>query len=119
MALTAWTEPLSAMIWLRISGVQRPRAMRSLRRYLFTTANSPARTRRVYMLDVKGSKDSLLPRIWAVEAVGMGARRREFRQPCSARSARSVDQSQRSDGWTPQRSGCSLPSDVGEPAYVA
>ena len=57
-------------------------------RYLFTTANSPLSTRRVYRFDVYGSKDSLLPRICAVDAVGMGASSSELRTPCSAISAR-------------------------------
>jgi hypothetical protein len=34
------------------------------------------------MLDVYGSKHSLLPKICDVEAVGMGATRRELRTPC-------------------------------------
>ena len=36
----------------------------------------------MYMLLVYGSMDSLLPRIWAVEAVGIGATRRLFLIPC-------------------------------------
>ena len=47
---TRCTDPWSAMIWLRTLAVQRPRVVRSLSRCLFTTANSPASTRRLYML---------------------------------------------------------------------
>ena len=73
------TEPLCAMIWLRISSVHRPRAIRSRSRCWLTTANSPASTRREYRLDVYGSKHSLLPRICAVDAVGIGASSSELR----------------------------------------
>merc|ERR1719197_1152462 len=107
------------MIWFLISGVQRPLAMRSLSRYLLTTANSPAKTRLVNMLDVNGSKDSLLPRIWAVDAVGIGASNNELRQPCSARSLRSWAQSHREEGVTFHRSGWSSPWEVGDPSYVS
>merc|ERR1719399_2612794 len=107
------------MIWLRTSGVHNPRAIKSLSRYLLTTANSPARTRLVNMLLVKGSKLSLLPRIWAVDAVGIGARRSELRQPCSARSRLSWAQSHLLLGVTFHRSGCNKPWDVGEPSYVS
>jgi len=39
-------------------------------------------TRREYRFDVYGSKHSLLPRICAVDAVGIGATSNEFRTPC-------------------------------------
>merc|ERR1719263_458977 len=116
MPATPWTDPLSAMIWFLISGVHNPRAMRSLSKYLLTTANSPARTRLVNMFDVNGSKDSLFPKIWAVEAVGIGARSNEFLHPCSARSLRNLAQSHLEEGVTFQRSGWSNPWDVGEPS---
>ena len=48
---------------------------------LFTMVNSPARTLLLYIFEVKGSVLSLLPIIWAVDAVGMGAIRRELRTP--------------------------------------
>merc|ERR1711887_343919 len=97
---TDCTEPLSAMIWFLISGVHKPRAIKLFSRYLFTTANSPARTRLVNMFDVKGSNDSLLPRIWAVDAVGIGASSSEFRHPCSAKSLRNLAQSHLEEGVT-------------------
>lgn len=40
--------------------------------------NSPESTRLEYMLEVKGSKHSLLPKICAVDAVGIGAVSREL-----------------------------------------
>ena len=43
--------------------------------------NSPASTLLLYILDVNGSVLSLLPMIWAVEAVGIGAISRELRTP--------------------------------------
>ena len=43
--------------------------------------NSPASTLLLYMLEVNGSVLSLLPMIWAVEAVGIGAISRELRTP--------------------------------------
>ena len=43
--------------------------------------NSPASTLLLYMLEVNGSVLSLLPIIWAVEAVGIGAMSRELRTP--------------------------------------
>jgi hypothetical protein len=48
---------------------------------LLTMVNSPASTLLLYMLDVNGSVLSLLPMIWAVEAVGIGAISRELRTP--------------------------------------
>ena len=71
------------------------------------------------MLLVYGSKHSLLPRIWAVDAVGMGAMSNELRMPCSLISSFKMSHSQRSDGFTPQRSNWSLPSLAGEPSNVS
>jgi hypothetical protein len=49
----------------------------------------------------------LLPRIWEVEAVGMGASSRLLRTPWAAMLARRPAQSQRALGaGTPQRSCC-------------
>ena len=48
---------------------------------LLTMVNSPASTLLLYILDVNGSVLSLLPMIWAVEAVGIGAISRELRTP--------------------------------------
>lgn len=81
------------------------------------TGNSPASTRRLYMFEVKGSVDSLFPRIWAVVAVGMGASRRELRSPNAAIRCFSAAQFQRlpAGGDTPHRSNCSLPLLAGEP----
>jgi len=49
--------------------------------YKFCTWNSPDSTRRVYMLLVYGSKLSQLPRICAVDAVGIGAISKLLRTP--------------------------------------
>ena len=96
------------------------------------------------MLDVYGSKHSLLPRIWqawtrwarigamkgldrglhvakegartcAVDAVGMGATSSELYKPWRAMRARSAGQSHLADGVTPHRSGCSTPRLAGDP----
>lgn len=48
--------------------------------------NSPARTLLVYRFEVYGSKLSLFPRIYEVEAVGIGATSNEFLAPCSMTS---------------------------------
>ena len=104
--------------WLSLFS-RAPSLSRSCSRYLFTTANSPESTRRVYRLDVYGSNDSLLPRIWAVDAVGIGATSSELRTPCSATEARNAVQSQRSVVVTPHMSGCILPFDIGLPSYVS
>ena len=69
------------------------------------------------MFEVNGSIDSLLPRIWAVDAVGIGARRSELRRPCAAILALSAAQSHRALGATPHRSYCSSPREAGEPSY--
>jgi hypothetical protein len=74
-------------------------------------------TRRLYILDVNGSVDSLLPIICAVEAVGIGAINNELRIPCSATLARNPAQSQRPPGVTSHISGCIIPLDIGEPSY--
>lgn len=57
------------------------------------------------MLDVYGSKHSLLPRIWLVEAVGIGATRREFLTPFLEIMSLNIGQSHRSDGVTFHMSG--------------
>jgi hypothetical protein len=119
MPFTFWMEPRSAMICRRTSCVHRPDSMRSCSRCLFTTGNSPASTRRLYTLDVKGSVDSLLPRICAVEAVGMGASSSELRRPCLTTRAFSASQSKRpEEGFTPHMSNCSTPLLAGEPAKL-
>ena len=64
-----------------------------------------------------GSKHSLLPRICAVDAVGIGASSSELRSPCSAIFALSAAQSQRPVGVTPHMSYCRMPFDAGEPGY--
>mmetsp|Transcript_111588 Transcript_111588/g.271097 ORF Transcript_111588/g.271097 Transcript_111588/m.271097 type:complete len:232 (-) Transcript_111588:186-881(-) len=119
MAVMRCTLPLSAIIWRRTSLVHRSRSTRSRSKCLFTTANSPASTRRLYMLDVNGSMPSLLPRICAVEAVGMGAINSELRRPCSAILAFRPAQFHRLVGVTPHMSNCSCPLLAGEPAYVS
>jgi len=53
------------------------------------------------MFDVYGSMDSLLPKICAVEAVGIGAINKLLRTPNLAILAFNADQSQRPVGSTP------------------
>ena len=70
------------------------------------------------MLLVIGSKHSVYPRICEVDAVGIGATKRELRSPVEAlalRDAQSRLPSFSVIGATDQRSGCSFPSEVGEP----
>ena len=67
----------------------------------------------------KGSIDSLLPRICAVDAVGIGATSSELRMPNLTSRALSAAQSKRFEGVTPQRSNCSWPLLAGEPAKVS
>ena len=50
------------------------------------------------MLEVYGSKHSLLPRIWEVEAVGIGASSSELRTPCCAILLRRASQSHLEEG---------------------
>ena len=47
--------------------------------------NVPANVVREYKLDVMGSNASVFPKIWAVDAVGIGATNKELRMPCCAR----------------------------------
>lgn len=53
---------------------------------------------------VYGSKHSLNPRIWLVEAVGIGERRREFLRPVLEILSFNEAQSHRDVGVIPQRS---------------
>lgn len=114
-----WIEPPAAMMRFFMLSSQRPKLIRSRRSQGHTTWKSPDSTRRAYSMDVYGSKHSFHPRICEVEAVGIGATRRELRTPCSLIWARRVVQSQRSVGTRPQRSNWSLPCDMGEPSYVS
>merc|ERR1719341_3191474 len=70
-------------------------------------------------VEVYASTLSLLPRIWAVEAVGMGANSREFRIPCLAILAFRLAQSCRLVGVTPHMSYCNCPLLTGLPSYVS
>ncbi|TNN41158.1 hypothetical protein EYF80_048673 [Liparis tanakae] len=58
-------------------------------------------------------------RIWAVEAVGMGASSRLFLTPCAAIFSFSAAQSHRSLGVLPHMSYCRTPLLTGQPAYVS
>ena len=100
-----------------MAGVQRPKSTRSFNKYLFTMGNSPESTRRMYMFEVNGSKHSLFPKIWAVEAVGMGAIKRELRMPYFRISSRNTSHSQRPEGFTFHMSNWKIPLDMGEPSY--
>ena len=60
---------------------------------------------------------SLLPRIWLVDAVGIGASSSELRSPCCLISAFSASQSHRPEsGFTDHMSNCRMPLDAGEPS---
>merc|ERR1719198_1234794 len=112
------TEPPAEMIWSRSLRDQSLRACSSCCKCGLSTKNSPARVRRVYKLDVYGSKHSLLPRICAVEAVGIGATSNELRNPTLEILCFNVDQSQRVDGVTPHRSNWRSPLAAGEPTWL-
>ena len=81
---------------------------------------SPDSTRRVYKFEVRGSNDSVLPMIWAVDAVGIGAVSNEFRAPYCTKSWRSEDQGYLSSVVVcPQSSICVRPCEKGEPLNEA
>ena len=61
------------------------------------------------MFDVYGSKHSLLPRIWLVEAVGIGATRREFLIPTLEIVSLRAGQFHLFDGTTFHMSGWRMP----------
>merc|ERR1711972_426948 len=108
------------MSFMRKSSVHKPREMRSRTKGRFTCTNSPESVRLTYKFCVYGSKLSLLPRIWAVLAVGIGATRSEFRRPCCAIFVFKAVQSQRPlFGVRPHKSNCSWPLLAGEPAKVS
>src|SRR5690606_10205550 len=95
-----------------------PNSTKSSNKCLLTTINSPDNTRRVYILEVYGSKHSLLPNICEVLAVGIGATNNEFLTPCFLTSLRSFAQSQRplsSSSFIPQRLCWNSPLLIGEP----
>merc|ERR1719347_382353 len=100
------TDPLAAISLSLSNGVQTPRLMRSLSKWLLMHTNSPANVLRTYTLDVYGSKHSLLPRICDVDAVGIGATNNELRTPWAAMRALSPFQSKRS--LSAHSSFCSL-----------
>lgn len=66
------------------------------------------------MFEVYASIDSLLPRIWAVDAVGMGANSNELRTPYLAIFSFRAAQSHRSVGVTPHISYCNtwMPTNI-------
>ena len=73
----------------------------------------------IVMADVLRARwlTSLLPRIWLVDAVGIGASSSELRSPCCLISAFSASQSHRPEsGFTDHMSNCRMPLDAGEPS---
>lgn len=60
-------------------------------------------------MEVYGSKHSLFPRIWLVEAVGIGANNSEFITPFLAIMSLRAAQSHRPEGVTPHMSGWRTP----------
>ena len=81
--------------------------------------NSPAMTLLVYTFEVYGSNDSLLPKIYEVDAVGMGESKSEFLTPCSITCFLKASQSYLSClGLTFHKSNWNFPSDKGEPLKV-
>merc|ERR1712195_256763 len=99
-----------------MAGVHKPRDVKSRNMCWLTTVNSPAKTRRLYILEVYGSKHSLFPKICDVDAVGIGAINKELRKPCVAMLAFNVTQSQRSEGVTFHMSYCNCPFEAGDPS---
>ena len=92
MSLICYTEPLLAIIWFLMSKVHKFLSNKSVTRCLLTQINSPDKTLLLYMLVVNASKASLFPRIYEVEAVGIGATSREFLIPYFLISSLSWDQ---------------------------
>ena len=113
------TDPFDAINLFFNESFHIPSFTKSLNKCLFTIINSPESTLLVYILEVYGSKHSLFPRIWAVEAVGIGAKRREFLTPCSITSFFKTSHSQRSEGLTPHISNWKIPSEIGDPFQVS
>ena len=74
-------EPLVAITLFWISVVQRSFSTNSFIKCLLIHINSPESTLLEYRLEVNASKVSLLPNIYAEDAVGIGAKRREFLMP--------------------------------------
>jgi hypothetical protein len=65
------------------------------------------------MFEVYGSKHSLFPRIWLVEAVGIGAKRSEFLTPfLDIISLKASQSHNRFEGVTPHMSGCRIPCTI-------
>ena len=79
----------------------------------------PERTPLVYIFDVCASQEASLPKILAVDAVGMIQPVNEFLTPFSTTSCLSFSQSHLLVGLTPHKSNWNLPSDKGEPLNVA
>jgi hypothetical protein len=76
-----YIEPLFIIIYLIISSVHKSYFIKSSTKYLLTQINSPDNTLLIYKFDVNGSKFSLLPYIWDVDAVGINAINKELRIP--------------------------------------
>lgn len=87
------TLPLWPTNAFLISDVHNPASIRSSTKCGFIHTNSPANTLLVKTLDVQGSKLSLFPRIYEVEAVGIGASNKEFLAPYFITSSFNCSQS--------------------------
>ena len=103
-------EPLCATSQFLISDVHKFNLIKSLTRCLLTHTNSPARTLLVKTFEVTGSKLSLFPNTYEVDAVGIGASNKEFLAPNCITSLLSFSQSYRFEaGLTSQRSNQNFP----------
>src|SRR5688572_18131525 len=112
-------EPLFCIMVCFMFVFHNPSSTKSFNKYLFTTGNSPLNTRRIYMLEVNGSKHSLLPKICAVEAVGIGAINNELRTPYFITSSLKISHSQREVGFTSHKSNWNNPLLNGDPGKVS
>lgn len=86
---------------------------------MFIQTKSPESTFLVYKFDVYGSKDSLLPKIYDVDAVGIGATNKEFLIPYYITSFLSESQSNLPEGLWFHISNYSIPLEIGDPGNVS
>ncbi len=117
-----YTLPLAAISSSRIASFHRPRSSKSQIKCLLMTKNSPAITRLTYKLLVNGSNDSLLPKIYAVDAVGISAMSKELRSPLATILSLSPFQSYFPDKTLApsfHMSNYKMPLDAGDPSNEA
>lgn len=101
-----------------IYGVHKFLSIKSSTKCLLIQTNSPDKTLLVYRFVVYGSKLSLLPNIYEVDAVGIGAINNEFLIPWILISFFKVSQSYPFVGTLFHKSNYNFPSLAGEPLNV-